>query len=66
MSFREAESVLGHAEKDSSPGIRDYEKGVTIPLVQGDECYRWYKDGVEIFVGFRTGKVCDKAWSLGF
>jgi hypothetical protein len=63
MSLKEVESVLGHGEKEvgGPPGTPDH-SGVTIPIVQGDECYRWYKDGVEIFVGFRDGRVCGKRY----
>lgn len=59
MTLSEAESVLGSATKEQAqPGLR-YDDGIRA-AVQGDEFYVWERSGMEIWVGVRDGKICDK------
>jgi hypothetical protein len=60
MTLKEVESVMGGPgqQHDSPPGTRDG------PVVQGDEFYEWHPTGVEFWVGFRNGRVCDKWYTV--
>lgn len=65
MTIHEAESILGHAQKEQS-GPSDFldGKGNSTPVVRGKECYRWYLNGVEIYVGVEEGRICDICYWL--
>jgi hypothetical protein len=56
MSLSEVESIFGRGEKE--PGAPGGTKGA---VVQGDDIYRWYANGVEMYVGLSDGRVCDRA-----
>jgi hypothetical protein len=60
MTLAELEAVLGPGQpEEAPPGTPDW-KGGSVPLVRGDEFYVWEHGGLEIWVGLRGGKVCDK------
>ena len=64
MTLQEAEALLGPFEADPPFGWRDHERQQTIPCVQGDETYRCYGNGVEVYIGLRDGRICDKWWGI--
>jgi hypothetical protein len=60
MTLGKLEAILGPSQpEEAPPGTLDW-KGGTVPFVRGDEFYVWERDGLEIWVGLRGGRVCDK------
>jgi hypothetical protein len=59
MPLSEAEGILGPAPKEENPPGLRFDDGIRA-AVQGDEFYRWERRGMEIWVGVRDGKICDK------
>jgi hypothetical protein len=64
MTLEEAEALLGPFKADPPFGWMDHERQQMIPCVQGDETYRWYDNGVEVYIGLRDGRICDKWWGV--
>jgi hypothetical protein len=60
MTLAELEAILGPGQPEEAPPGRPDWKGGTVPLLRGDEFYVWEHDWLEIWVGLRGGKVCDK------
>jgi hypothetical protein len=59
MTLQEVEMQLGPGVIESPPG-NDWSG----PVVRGEECYRWCRGDVEIYIAFRDGRVCDRYWSV--
>jgi hypothetical protein len=62
MSLAAVEYILGPGENDQGgPGTPEG------PAVQGDDVYRWYANGVEMYVGVSNGSVCDRViWYIDY
>jgi hypothetical protein len=77
MSLSDVEAVLGPGEKiprSNLPRVPQYVKprvnGESATVIDGDEFWFWSAERLgwhtTIYVGFRNGKVCDKAIDVDY